>query len=599
MNTMHPLHHNSMALDTDPPRTPTTAAGDGPTSSNASPMTGHSGLAVIRKGPAPDEMMGLHVIPAETSLKTKPSTSKGAKADSPPLQLPQRAPPQPTVRLEFFIDDPEEYEVNILALAKTSGQRLPTPPPPDKESSDSDDDDEPPEPHPIQTMIPGPEGITEAPVVQKRRKRRNRDYDLDDPFIDDVDLAIDERTHFAQTTLQGFYVSSGDVALVEQEGYEPSAQINFNSNNLNSNKRGPGRPPKRAAGPLNATLIARTLLEQPLGNHKNEAITAQAAIAASMELGIGPSEVTPPILTEEPEMQNGNGQKRKRDSTPSQDSSDPNKRRRLSKPTFHPDLEDELTKLQKAISKHDFANKGKFPPDLKPVLLEAAIKAINVGEYNDNFFNYLPKIFPYNRFTMMKLTKRLTYKDHIRLIHERQAVLLEELTKMVNEGMDQAVAEYERSVQLWEERKGRKKLEVPNGMEGVEPTNPPAGAISGNEGDHEKEGDGEDGEDDKDKPPSRRYRMNEAMRGYLWALVQLSNEVCTLTNEKNHLEGSKDVVSEQSQRKELYKKVLQAFPDQWMNTGAISREVSMMKKKMESATAPPKPDEAAPSQPQP
>ena len=44
--------------------------------------------------------------------------------------------------------------------------------------------------------------------------------------------------------------------------------------------------------------------------------------------------------------------------------------------------------------------KGKFPPALKPVLVKIALKAILLGEYNENFFNLMPRIFPYNRFTM-------------------------------------------------------------------------------------------------------------------------------------------------------------------------------------------------------
>ena len=39
-------------------------------------------------------------------------------------------------------------------------------------------------------------------------------YDTTDPFIDDSELAVDERTFFAQTKQQGFYVSSGQVALL-------------------------------------------------------------------------------------------------------------------------------------------------------------------------------------------------------------------------------------------------------------------------------------------------------------------------------------------------------------------------------------------------
>lgn len=40
-------------------------------------------------------------------------------------------------------------------------------------------------------------------------------YDVSDPFIDDSELAVDERKFFAQTKQQGFYVSSGEVALMK------------------------------------------------------------------------------------------------------------------------------------------------------------------------------------------------------------------------------------------------------------------------------------------------------------------------------------------------------------------------------------------------
>jgi hypothetical protein len=45
----------------------------------------------------------------------------------------------------------------------------------------------------------------------------NEYYDLADPFIDDSELAVDERTFFAQTKQQGFYVSSGEVALLKDK----------------------------------------------------------------------------------------------------------------------------------------------------------------------------------------------------------------------------------------------------------------------------------------------------------------------------------------------------------------------------------------------
>lgn len=52
------------------------------------------------------------------------------------------------------------------------------------------------------------------------------------------------------------------------------------------------------------------------------------------------------------------------------------------------------------MAPEDWSSKGKFPLDLKPILAEVAVKAIHLNEYDDNFFNAMPRIFPYNRFTM-------------------------------------------------------------------------------------------------------------------------------------------------------------------------------------------------------
>jgi len=51
--------------------------------------------------------------------------------------------------------------------------------------------------------------------------------------------------------------------------------------------------------------------------------------------------------------------------------------------------------------------KGKFPPSIKPILADVALKAINLGEYDEDFFNLMPVLFPYHRFTMT--VRRITY----------------------------------------------------------------------------------------------------------------------------------------------------------------------------------------------
>ena len=42
---------------------------------------------------------------------------------------------------------------------------------------------------------------------------------MTDPFIDGSELAIDERTFIAQTKQQGFYVFSGEVALLKEKSH--------------------------------------------------------------------------------------------------------------------------------------------------------------------------------------------------------------------------------------------------------------------------------------------------------------------------------------------------------------------------------------------
>lgn len=158
--------------------------------------------------------------PAPSVPAAKPK-SRVQKARSPSPALPPPPPPPLTVRLVLDLGGPSNYSVNILELAKETGQRHPTPPPIRRDSdseSDDDNDDEHPENAPLPTGPPDAE-VAIAPKRRRRRRRQDPDeyYDVDDPFIDDSDLGIDAPTHFAQTKQKGFYVNSGDVTLVLDE----------------------------------------------------------------------------------------------------------------------------------------------------------------------------------------------------------------------------------------------------------------------------------------------------------------------------------------------------------------------------------------------
>lgn len=83
---------------------------------------------------------------------------------------------------------------------------------------------------------------------------------------------------------------------------------------------------------------------------------------------------------------------------------------------FHPELQAAFEELKIAIAKglrtsfiiNLFTNqlaeswelKCKFPASLKPILADVALRAVRLGEYDDDFFSLMPVLFPYNRFTM-------------------------------------------------------------------------------------------------------------------------------------------------------------------------------------------------------
>jgi hypothetical protein len=56
------------------------------------------------------------------------------------------------------------------------------------------------------------------------------------------------------------------------------------------------------------------------------------------------------------------------------------------------------------------------------------------------------------------------------------------------------------------------------------------------EGEEKEHEEGEEGEkEDKDKPPQKRFRLTEPMKGLIWALVVLNNEIVALSNEKKYV----------------------------------------------------------------
>ncbi|TFK73085.1 hypothetical protein BDN72DRAFT_762326 [Pluteus cervinus] len=492
------------------------------------------------------------VKPSSTRTSTKPRSTKAAKARSPSPSPPPPTPAQPltTIRLDIPLQGPEKYEIDISSLSKETGQRPPTPVPVKRDTSESEGEGE------------DEQDKNEEADGKKSKKRKvtAEYYDISDPFIDDSELEVDQRKYFAQTKQQGFYVSSGEVALLKDN---KPAKKHLLADSGPSSGQSTSHKPAKGEGTK----------DSPITLTGDEDRSRAGKGDANMD-GDGNEQ---------------SGDKRKR----YQIIQDPNGKRRkiINTDSYPKELRDAIEEIKAAIAKEDWTQKGKFPQNLKPLLSDLALKAIKNNEYDEQFFTLMPQLFPYNKFTMSKLIKRTVYPDHHALLIQRQDALLEELKKEAEQGFAKAEEEWEKSVVAWDKRQEKARAEAATSTP-ADPTDSTAPTRHGTEEmdvDHPIHDSGSGvGDNNRQKnntrdqhPPAKKYRMTEKLKGIVWDLVLLSNECCRLENEKNTLEGSVLQVSEQGLRKVLYQKIVAAFPEGWMSSGQISRDVSAMKKKFE------------------
>ncbi|KAF8513517.1 hypothetical protein JB92DRAFT_2923045 [Gautieria morchelliformis] len=466
--------------------------------------------------PAAQPEASTSAIPPPSHPKPKSTKPRKSRSPSPPPVLPP--PPLLTVRLDITLGGPEHYEVDVSSLALQTGQRNPTPPPIKRDTSESEGED-------------SDEGPKKAKGKLNKRSRA-ADYDLNDPFIDDSELAIDDRTHFAQTKQQGFYVSSGEVALLKD-------------------KTSPKKP--RSKRPLiHASAAAANV--QPLSHPAPPPLAPKAhrhtPSHSSTPLPQEGTRESPIALLDDEDHKPPPKRKLSSGHSAANESSDmPKKKRRVQQlQPFHPDLEESIETLKVAIAAESFEVKGKFPPSLKPKLQQLALQAIVLDEYNENFFARMPQLFPYNKFTMTKLIKRLVYNDHHQLLVARQDELLEELKELADIGFEQARAEWERNVANWRERCDRCEADLlaagnwKGSSASVEPS--AHGDETGDSPAPNGEGSGSSMTKDvkvlkdlQEKEPPKKYRLTEPMKNIFWQLYCLSNECSRLTNEKKSAGG--------------------------------------------------------------
>lgn len=151
------------------------------------------------------------------------------------------------------------------------------------------------------------------------------------------------------------------------------------------------------------------------------------------------------------------------------------------------------------------------------------------------------------------------FQDHLALLVNRQETLLEELAVQATEGFPKAEEEWDRTIAAWgtcmrlimersltffscradkRQEKARAEAADPNNSDvasGNATRQNTEDGGSGMEVDpaQEKEKDGApSGKEKEVHPPSKKYRMTDAMKAIVWQLVLLSNECCRIENEK-------------------------------------------------------------------
>ena len=467
----------------------------------------------------------------DTSLRKRARSPESSEDDD----FPTQPPPRPTIRLNLALSrEPKSKSDYIFSIPKLAVQ---------------EHGDEHPKwarwysaTHFCEGSAPQDVGVSAqelknlgglAKLLQKyptkghathlSQKRRLDEYDVGsydtkDPFVDDSELGVDEPTHIVKTRTDGFYVAQGPIELAPARSSQPASR----SASAFRSSIGQSMHGSSFAGRTNKLLAKRA------ASRRLEATPAASSVSESQGTA---NESTPPQQTVLPpsgtpktsltDHSQGHEATTNPDPPPAtvrpftpQDHSSSGESRTAEKkknkyPTrpVHPQLQNMFDHLKTLAQRASFAVKTKFPPELKPPLIETAKLAVELDEYNDNFFNYLPSIFPYNRFTMMKLTKREFFHKHMEYFKDLQEEHVDRLYELFDKSFPEQVAEYEA---LCQER----------GVEGRDNTE------QGDEVDEDNESRGDTDE------LVRRFRWTDEMREELFTIVTVENAMSEIRNEK-------------------------------------------------------------------
>ncbi|SCV71266.1 BQ2448_2854 [Microbotryum intermedium] len=397
----------------------------------------------------------------------------------------------------------------------------------------------------VHVRLPIP-GVVGPPVLKKRRRAPNTvlgrfgGYDVEDPFVDDSEINLYEPKFTAQPKRPGFYVCVGPVAILTKShrGRIPGSK---------NKPRGSGGP---EAGPDAGAAVP---------------VTSTSALPTFGAIGQGAG--GPPVRP-------------------------PKKKASLrERGTFSPEMQKEIDQLKAEVAKESFEIKNKFPPRLRPILVDVAMRALELDEYDDDFFAIMPKIFPYNLFTMKKLIKREVFPKRIAACEAEQDRQIEiirqnvvELLPISKKNHAEDYAAYRAARAAWEEKE-RRRLEGGGGTPEPSPGGfPSIAGVAAATGSDDEDASGLGLATTGPREPIYKFRFNEAMRIALYNACEIGDRMSELIIEKQELEKAVEqghkVHSSANDRKILYAKLLKFWPTGDMTSNQLSREMSAAKNKL-------------------
>ncbi|UZJ54687.1 hypothetical protein CBS101457_004007 [Exobasidium rhododendri] len=441
-------------------------------------------------------------------------------------------------------------------------------------------------------------------------------YDVRDPFVDDSELGVDEPTHSAKPTADGFFVTQGEVELQKAIAAAKDSKSNLIFTQGGIGKKAPiptgfGQKVEGGGGGAGAVSVEMGPKENPDYVGITNALLAEHAVDFGM--------ISPPAIGDESRISYFNLETKaavpsspstsnairgnetlegsrmspiKVDDDDGEAEKSPSKNLSVAKYPTRPvpkRLEVEFDMLRQKVAKESWLKKTKFPPDLRDPLLQASRIAVALNEYNDNFFNWLPQIFPYNRLTLHKYTKRQFVTNHVAFIAQLLDFNLKSFELQIKEALPLLVEEHEDVLQKWRSD-GEQSLHGNGANHNQEESHQEVGedlaaADLDGEGEHEEAADKADEEAAKSGEPTRRWRWSEQMREVLFTIVTIDSAMVQLKIEKAGLDGSEQKSSIINARKLLYKRIHDLWPDRsWTTTTSISREYGLYKKKVEKYT---------------